>query len=209
MMTVAFAVTLMLLVAASGFGIWAYLGMEDYKTNADQKIAEAVKVAEERKSAEKDAQFLEQEKLPFKLYQGPAAYGSLAIQYPKTWSAFVSEKDSGSTPIEGYFHPNYVPGIHRDNSYALRVEVSNTSYADELKRFDSAVKQGKATVQAYVSQSSPSTVGARIDGEIASKKQGAMVMLPLRDKTLKMWTESEQFKGDFDGIILKNFGFTP
>jgi len=36
-----------------------------------------------------------------------------------------------------------------------------------------------------------------------------MILLPLRDKTLKISTESQQFVGDFDNIILANLKFVP
>jgi hypothetical protein len=36
-----------------------------------------------------------------------------------------------------------------------------------------------------------------------------MVILPLRNTTLKLWTESEQYKGDFNDLILANASFSP
>jgi hypothetical protein len=52
-------------------------------------------------------------------------------------------------------------------------------------------------------------VGSRIDGEISQKKQGAMIVMPMRDKTLRLWTESRDYVADFDNIILPGFSFSP
>lgn len=196
------------LLGALGFGYWAYAERADYKDNVDQKIATAVEAAQNETSVAKDAEFVEKEKLPLRDYQGPAAYGSVLIKYPKTWSAYVDEK-SGSPVLDGYFHPTTVPGSASGTLIALRVQVLASSYDQELKQFDSLAKNGKVRVSAYSLPLVPGTTGARIDGEIISKKQGSMILLPMRDKTLKIWTEAEQYVGDFNNNILANITFTP
>jgi hypothetical protein len=55
----------------------------------------------------------------------------------------------------------------------------------------------------------PKIVGDYVKGQIQSDKQGEMVLLPLRDQTLAIWTESTAFENDFNNIILKNFTFSP
>lgn len=204
-----FLITLVLFFGAAGFGGWAFLSRQDYKNNADQKVAEAVQVASEEVSAAKDAEFVEREKNPLTSYNGPAAFGSVAIQYPKTWSAYVEEAGDGNTPLNGYLHPNFVPGTRTGVAYALRIQVVETDYSEELKKFDSAVKQGKVKVSPYTAKAVPGSKGARVEGEIDNEIQGSMVLLPLRDKTLKIWTEAEQFKKDLNEIILSSLGFTP
>jgi len=46
-------------------------------------------------------------------------------------------------------------------------------------------------------------------GQIINGKKGSMVMFPLRDKTLKVWTEADQFVGDFNNSVLPNLTFVP
>ncbi len=190
-----------LLLFAIGFGAWAFTGRQDYKNNVDAKIVEAVEASDEKLSIEKEAEFAEREKDPNKSYQGPATYGSLLITYPKTWSAYIVEKSSGTTALDGYLHPNFIPDISSDHSFALRFEVLNTSYDQVIKQFDSKVRTGKVTVVAYRAPKVQEALGARISGEIDTKKQGIMVLLPVRDKTIRIWTEGEDFKGDFDRIL--------
>lgn len=206
---VLFILTFLLLLGCLGFAIWAYMGREDYKYNADQKIAAAVEVAKQQTASEKDNEFLEKEKLPLKDYQGPSAYGAVLIKYPKTWGAYVDERESGQNAINGYFHPIFVPGTQTKTAYALRLAVVNTSYDEELKKFDAKVKQGKVSVSPYRVPKIKNVQGVRISGEIATNIQGTMVLLPLRDKTLKVWTEANQFLKDFDNHVMSNLTFSP
>jgi len=42
------------------------------------------------------------------------------------------------------------------------------------------------------------------------KVQGSMVLVPLRDKTLKIWTEADEtYLKDFNENILPNYTFEP
>jgi len=188
------------------------MGRQDYKDNSDKKVSAAVEIAKKQTETAKDNEFVEKEKNPLRHYTGPSAYGSVDVQYPKTWSAYVTESTNGATPIIGYFHPSFVPSIvtgQASNSFALRLEVVNTSYDQALRQFESFVKQGKIKVTPYKAPKVPNVLGARLDGEIVTGKQGSMVLIPLRDKTLKIWTEANNFKGDFDNIIMANIVFVP
>lgn len=202
-------IAIILLIGVIVFGAWAYMERQSYKNDVDQKINQAVATANEQKSKEKDAEFEEKEKQPYKTYSGPAAFGSLKLTYPKTWSAYVVSSDKGSTPIDGYFHPNVVPGLESNTAYALHVQVTNTAYDQELKKFDSDAKAGKVTVSAILAPKVPTVAGVRIDGQVVKDKQGILVLFPLRDKTLKISTESVDYSKDFIDIILANLEFSP
>lgn len=200
---------ILLFLGALGFGIWAFSSRQDYKDNADVKIATAVKVAEEKTATEKDNEFLEKEKQPLKSYTGPATYGTVSFSFPKTWSAQIDESGKGSNPLSGYLHPNFVPTIDNNTNFALRVTVSESAYDNEIKQFETLAKSGAVKVTPFAAAKVPNTVGIRVDGDIITKKRGSMVVLPLRDKTLKIWTESDQFVKDFNELILPNLSFVP
>lgn len=133
------------------------------------------------------------------------------MQYPKTWSAYVVEgDDNSSTPISGYFDPGFVPDITNQNvSFSLRVQLVTEPYDQAVQDFAGTVQSGKATVAPYKLPKVPSIVGSIINGQLESNKQGTMVVLPLRNMTLKIWTESTSFLPDLNGIILPNISFTP
>lgn len=198
----------LLFVVAASFAGWAFTSRQDYKDNSDSKVAAAVAVAEQKTSSKKDAEFVQKEKEPFKQYNGPSAFSSLVVNYPKTWSAYVAEKSNGSTPIDAYFHPIFVPVVDSKNSYALRVQMVDTSYAAVVKSFEASLKNGKVKAAAYSPAKVPTVTGTRFDGEVITGKQGAMVVVPVRDKTLKIWTESSDFLDDFNTRILPNYTFS-
>lgn len=206
---VAFIIVLLLFFGVAGFGFWAFSGRQDYKNNVDAKIADAVAAAQKETSDKKDKEFVEKEKEPYRDYVGPSAYGSIDIKYPKTWSAYVDESGKGNMPIDGYLNPSTVPGLLSNATYAIRVQVMNAQYADSVRLFDSLVKNGKVKASAYAAPKVKTAVGIRLDGEILTGKQGSMVILPMRDKTLKVWAESTQFTKDLDTIVLPNLVFVP
>ncbi len=195
------AISVVLLLASIGFGAWAFMGRQDYKNNVDIKIEEAVEAAEQNLTIKKDLEFLEKEKDPNDVYVGPSAFGTLTISYPKTWSNYLVEK--AGTPIDGYMHPKYVSSNTNEVNYALRYQVLERQYDQELKSFESRVKTGKAKVSAFAFPSQPNIVGVRVEGEIDSRKIGVVTVVPLRDKTIKVWTEGEEFRDDFEKIISK------
>ncbi|HEX8762468.1 MAG TPA: hypothetical protein VF733_01795 [Candidatus Saccharimonadales bacterium] len=197
-------------VGAAGFGIWAFVSRSDYKNNSDQKAAVAASAAREDQKSLDEVKFAEDAKKPFDTYIGPAQFGNVTINFPKTWSAYVIESERGSTPISGYFQPKVVPNTtDQNNSYALRVELVSNTYETVLDQFKQRIDSGKATIKPYTLPKVPSVVGSRIDGQITNTKQGVMTVLPLRNMTLKIWTESNDFKNDLDTNILPNFSFVP
>jgi hypothetical protein len=204
-----FIIVFVLLLGAIGFGAWAYLGMVDYKTNSDAKSAKAVELAIKAEGIKKDAEFAEKEKSPVKNYTGPATYGNLSVDYPRTWSAYVSEKATGSNLIDGYFSPSFVPDVLSGTAFALRIQVVSTSYTDVLKTFEGNTKTGKVSVVAYRAPKVPSTLGSLVTGQLDPKKTGIMILLPLRDKTIKIWTEGNDYTGDFNNIVLASLSFNP
>lgn len=196
-----------LFLGAGGFGAWAYMSRQDYKDNVDAKIATAVASAEERVKAADKKLFLEEEKKPLRVFAGPDTYRSVTVHYPKTWSVYSA--GSGGQPVDVFFHPNVVPESSKDAAFALRTQVVERSYASVVKQFDSKVRNGSVKVKPYKFAKVPSVIGVRVDGEIVSKKQGSMVIVPLGDKTLQIWTEAPSFVADFNNNILPNVSFNP
>jgi len=200
----------LLFIGAVSFGYWAFSGRQDYKNNVDQKIAVANAQAVKAEDAKNTAQFNESYKQPLKVYSGPSAFGSLQLSYPKTWSGYVNETANGTTDVDGYFAPGVVPDIQSPNSsFALRIQVVDQSYSSVLQQFSNAVISKQVTVTPYHLPKLANIVGSRLDGGIVQNKQGSMVVLPLRDKTMKIWTEATQFEADFNNNILPNFTFSP
>lgn len=203
-------IAVVLLLGVIGFAVWAFMSRQDYKNNVTPKIAAAVKIAQKNTSDTKDKEFLEKEKNPLREYRADQSAGNLSIVFPKTWSAFITEASNGDTLIDGYMHPGFVPGMQSGTDFALRVKVISRPYDQELKQFESKAKAGKVTIEPYSPpKMSEDVVGVRITGEINAGQQDSMVLFPIRDKTIQISTESENFLNDFDEIVLANLTFTP
>ncbi len=201
----------MLFIAAASFGVWAFMGRQDYKENSDARVAAAVVVNTKDVQAKDAKDYAEAAKQPLKYYTGPEPYGTLKITYPKTWSGYViTTENGGSSPLDAYFSPDVVPNTAgRDSTFALRVQIVDQAYDTTVNQFATYVRQGKATATPYKLPKVPSVVGERIEGQIAQNKQGSLIVLPIRDKTLKMWIESTSYKADLENNVLPNTTFSP
>ncbi len=203
-------VTVFLLVGALSFAVWAFAGRQDYKNNVGQKIAVAVAAAKQQEGAAKDQQYAEAQKQPLKTYSGPDAYGSLSISYPKTWSGYVDDSGNGQALVDGYFYPGVVPSITSQTSvFALRVQVLSQAYNQLVANLIVQQQAGKLSSVVYSLPKVPKVVGVEVSGSLPNNKSGTMVVLPLRDKTLEIWTEGGQFLSDFNSNILPHFSFSP
>lgn len=201
-------------LSSAGFGAWAYMSRQDYKDNSDQKVAVAVADARKSEGIIKDLAFVEAEKNPLTTYKGPDAFGGVQVSYPKTWSAYInsSSATSGSQPFDAYFSPRAVPSFQAtDSVFSLRIAVLPQAYSEVLKQLDGQVTNSTITVNPFTFPRVPGVVGVRVDGQVVQDKKtdGSMIIMPMRDKTLQVWTESPEFRSDFNTIILPNLTFSP
>jgi hypothetical protein len=196
----------MSLVLSLIFGVWSFAGMQDNKNNVAKKVAAAEEEQADKTAAEKDAEYAEKEKSPVKNFVGPDTYGSVSVDHPKTWSVYSD--GGGNTPVNMYFAPNFVSSS-KDSINSLRIQVIESSYNQEVAKYDDDIKKGKLTATAFRATKAPDTLGVRLDGQIASGKTGAMIILPLRDKTIRIWTEAEDFLNDFNAFVVPSLSFVP
>jgi len=211
-LTISLVLCVCLLIAAISFGVWAYLGRQDYKNNTDSKIQTAVQAAVKKEDQVKDNYYAEQAKFPLTSYAGPAEFGSIVVYYPKTWSAYINDNGVGDTPIDGYFNPGHVPAVGAPNSaFALKVKVINQNYNDVVQQFSSQVRGGGATSSAYALPKLPNVVGVKLSGNLVSGSRvvSTMVILPIRSNTLEISTDGTAYLGDFNQNVLPNFSFSP
>ncbi len=200
-----------LFVAAASFAVWAFAGRADYKNHSDAKVNAAVADNTKTVQTADAVKYAEEAKSPLTVYAGSDAYGGIKVSYPKTWSAYVDTSGSG-TPLNAYFHADYVPSVNSKQTYQLRVQVTSQSYDRELSKYNTYVTRGVATAAPYALPKVPSITGTRLSGAIFTGQNaapGTMVLLPMRDKTLEVWTESNDFLNDFNTYVLPNLTFSP
>ena len=203
-------------VGAAVFGFTTYQSKQDYKNNSDKKSAAAVTAAEATQKTQLQAQFAEQLKSPYKTFTGSSTYGSITFKYPNTWSSYVDQTNA-SEPINGYFNPGNVPGVSSNSAFALRLELVTTAYNSILEQFSSQITQGTVTASAYippqmkgVANAQPGTLfkGAIQQSE-STPLQGEMLVIPVRDKTLQLYTLSNDYLNDFNNTVLANLTYVP
>lgn len=195
-----------LFVAAAGGFIWAYLEMTDWQKNGQAKIDTAVTSAKEEQKSADDKRFTEEEKKPNRVYQGPADLGSVRFSYPKTWSIYEAETNG---KLQAYFAPLKVPKVAAGvTPYALRVSVTDDAYADVLRQYQSIVEKGEVTAQTIQLKNDQDTYeGTRVNGQLTKTVNGSVVIFKVRDKTLQIFVDSQDYMADFDNIILKSLTF--
>ncbi len=206
-----FVVMAILFILAVVYGFSIYGKEQNYKNNVTQKVNAAVNTAvQQTQNADKQAYYAQAEK-PLQTYTGPSNYGSIVVEYPKNWSAYVETANGqgGGTSVNGYFQPDYVPNTDSQSVFALRVELVQQSYDSVLQQYNGKQSQGLVTVKPYSLPKVPNVIGVRIEGEVQNNKQGSLVLLPLRAQTLEIWTESTQYEPDFNNNILPNLSFSP
>ncbi len=200
---------LAIIVGLSVFSYNTYLSRQDYKNNVDSKIAAAVLVAKNQQQTVDNVSYQNQIKYPLANYTGPSDYGSISVNYPKTWSAYV-DTTSNNYLVDGYFNPNYVPSINSQSMpFSLRVQIVNQTYSSTMNNFSSLQQNGLIKVSAYSLPKVPQVVGVMITGQIVNNLDGTMVVLPLRNETLEIWTIGQNYINDFNSIILPDFSFSP
>jgi hypothetical protein len=197
-------------VSMSGFAVWAFASREDYKSNADQKVAAAVQKAKDESAAVKEVEFAEREKQPYREYRAPDAYGRVALQFPKTWDIYADERGGQSgIPVSVYIHPDKVPAIEMGLAYALRVQVVNEPYDTQVAGFEANIKAGTLKSTPFRAPKVPDALGVRLDGQISGKNSGTVILLPVRDKTLRIISETPDRIKDFNEIIVPSISFVP
>ncbi len=202
---VSLIIACILLVGTIGFAAWAFIERQSYKNDVDEKIAAAVEINTKQVSDQKDNEFLEREKYPLDTFEGNSQYGGIKVNYPKTWSAYATEDQSRAEYI---FAPDFVDG-ENDTPRALKITVETRPYNEALTTYDSQLLNGELKAKAYSLPKVRNVVGTRFDGAIEQDKQGTVILLPLRDKTITITNEVPGLINDFNNIILENLTFNP
>lgn len=194
-----------LVVTLGGLSIWAFVNYQDQKNNVDTKIEAAVAAAKQEQSEEDDKLFAEREKQPARQLVGPDDLGRVSFDYPKTWSVYI-EKDGSEGEYDVYLHPGAVLALANDQPSALHASILKQDYDTVVKKYREAVTKGelKATPVNIQGQT-----GTRLDGTFSKERQGSMVLMKLRDKTIVVATENKDFVNDFNTIVLPSLKFNP
>ena len=186
-------------LALGGTSIYFISEYNQAKTTVDQQKAEAAATARDEQKQADEADFVQRQKEPYRSYSAPLVFGALTIAYPRNWNLYAEERAEAGQQLNLFWNPDLVQSEDTyDGTYSLRTLLERTVYTAAIAKRQSAVEKGELTAE-------PITVsginGTRYRGRVAENHTGILVILPIRDKTLSLWTESTDYANDFNTII--------
>lgn len=183
-----------------GLFIWMYSQWSTAQDDVDSKVNAAVAEAVNEKAEEMENQFIEREKTPYRIFTGPADYGELSLQYPKTWSVYEAKSATEGGDFEAYFNPDRVYEVGSDTIDSLRVIIKNQSYDSVIQEYDNLTKEGKMTVAVRPIGGENANVYA---GQLpdTNEFQGIAAVFKIRDKTAIIQTDAMLFSDDYYKIL--------
>ena len=204
--TIVIIVLSLVAVTFIGLFIWMTMQWQEAQTDLDTKVAVAVAEAKDKQAMELENDFLEREKYPYKTFSGPADYGQLTFEYPKTWSVYVAEAASKSDgDFNAYFNPVQVDAVGAETVNALRVTIRDESIDEVTKEYqrDMDRRDSNLTMTSTTIGKNNNITANRYTGTIPDAKDlvGFIVTFKIRDKTAVLQTDSVLFQADFDKLL--------
>lgn len=203
-MVVPLIMSVILTIILGFFSVKYYNDFKTQKTEVDAIVAQAVESATAQQADELNADFEQRLKSPHEKYTAASEFNAVAVTYPRTWSSYVETSDSGGTALDGYFHPGTVPGATSGQKYALRLTLERADYAETVDDWQRDVESGELKANAITVNG---IRGIKLSGLLDKDTTGVMVILPIRDKVLLIWTESNLYEDDFNQIIIPKLKF--
>lgn len=139
---------------------------------------------------------------PYRSYVAPSAFGEFTIKFPKIWSSSVAENLSSTNQVDLIATPEFIKLLQdKSVNYALRVSLINTTYATVRNGYDQQVKNKKAKASAIKVSGID---GTRYEGQYSQNKNGIVVLVPVRDKTIVFTTENIKYQSEFEQTLTQS-----
>ncbi|MBQ3465130.1 hypothetical protein IJH15_02850 [Candidatus Saccharibacteria bacterium] len=201
--TIAIIVVSLIAVTFIGLFIWMYIQYSEAHEDVQGQIDIAVAEAKDKQAAELEAEFLEREKLPYKIFSGPVDYGQLTFKYPRTWSVYVEASADKGGDFKAYFNPNQVDAVGEETINALRVTIQNKSFDDVTEWYqDYMDRYGGLSVRSITFGENNLITGNMYTGTIPNTElNGYIVIFKIRDKTATVQTDSVLFEKDYNDLL--------
>lgn len=190
---------LILFLIAGSLAIWAYMQYSHEKSNVDSKVAIDVAKGKSEQAESDQKKFSEEAKNPRIEFVGPSEYGRVSFMYPRTWSVYIENDGSNRGDYKAYLNPVAVPSAsNKASRFALRLEIINKNLDTVLNDYQSRLKKGELTSSSTEFNGISAT---RIDGTFEKELRGSVVLMKVRDKTIRFSTDADTFKPDFQTIL--------
>ena len=188
-----------LFLIAGGFAIWSFMEYSQTKNGVDARVQVETAKAKAEQAEIDQKKFSEEAKNPRIEFVGPSEYGRVSFMYPKTWSVYIDKDGSDRGDYAAYLHPAIVPPAgSKASRFAMRLEVLNKDFDTVLNTYQSKIKKGELTSS---SKEFNGITATRIDGLFEKDLRGSVVLMKVRDKTVRFSTDADTFKPDFQAIL--------
>lgn len=199
--TIVIIVVSLIAVTFIGLFIWMTLQYNEVDSDVQGQIDVAVAKAKDEQKTKDENEFMEREKYPFKTFSGPADYGELTFEYPKTWSVYIAAAATSGGDFNAYLNPVEVSAVGKDTINALRVTIRNKSFEDVAAEYQKAMDKKDSNLT-MASVTFNGITGNRYTGKIPDTElNGFIVIFKIRDKTAILQTDSVLFQADFDKLL--------
>ena len=202
--TIAIVALSLVAVTFIGLFIWMSVQYNEASSDVNGQIDAAVREAVDEKATQLEMEFAEREKYPFRTFAGPADYGELSFEYPKTWSVYVAKNAATGGDYEAYFNPIEVPVVSDKTLDALRVKVLDKSFDVVTAEYQKAMdkRDSNLTVESVTIGRDGAITANRYTGTIPDTEfSGYIVVFKIRDKTAVIQTDSTLFEDDYNTLL--------
>lgn len=196
--TIILVVVSLIAVTFIGLFIWKYLDWDNVKTDVDGQIDAAVAMAVSENTTKLENEFLEREKYPYKTFSGPADYGSLNFEFPKTWNTYIAADAANGGNFEAYLNPGEVQPVSKQSINALRVQILDQSFENVARSYERLLKNNQLTV---TTRSVGGAVANVYTGTLPNNIYGIATIFKLRDKTILLQTDAELFAEEYYKLL--------
>lgn len=202
--TAILTVLLILTAAVAILFAWLYIQKnseyQTARTDVDSQIDAAVAMARAEPTTKMEEEFAEREKYPYWTFAGPADYGSLSFEYPRTWSVYIASEANEGRDFEAYLNPREVYPVSYETINALRVTILNESFDNAVREYNDLISRDESTLT-LTTRNVGGTLANLYIGDLPDGIRGAMAAFKLRDKTVMLQTDAELFIDEFYKIL--------
>ena len=205
--TVAIVVLTLVAIVFIGLFIWKEMEYDQLQANWQAETDMAVATAKDEQAMELSKRYNEEKKYPYLTFTGPADYGQLSFEYPKTWSVYVQQSATNGGDFAAYFNPVQVNEVSDQTINALRVTILTQSFDEVVKDYQGFVDHPDApmtmtSIEIGDAEKGIHQTANRYDGELpGTELQGSIVIFKIRDKTVILQTDSEIFIPEFNKLL--------
>lgn len=191
-----------LMITFFGLFIWKLMDYNEISTDVNGQIEVAVAAAKDEQATQDEQEFLEREKYPYQNFSGPADYGQLSFQYPKTWSVYVAKDASKGGDYEAYFNPIQVDEVSNTNINALRLKIRDKDFESVAKEYSQYIGQPTSKLSMESVTLTSGVTANRYTGTIPTTQlNGVVIIFKIRDKTAVFQTDSMFFVEDYNKLL--------